>query len=54
MQWYQKLLMAKAQTVVVRLNEQTEKLARALPTAAKILETAMAEAGKASAAAACA
>ena len=41
--WYRKLLMAKAQQTIVRLNEQTDKLSRALPGAAKILEATMAE-----------
>ncbi len=41
--WYQKLIKTHAPTVG-RLNEQVEKLARALPTAAKILEAALAEA----------
>ncbi|HEY1716973.1 MAG TPA: glycosyltransferase [Verrucomicrobiae bacterium] len=41
--WYRKLLTAKAQQTIVRLNEQTDKLSRALPGAAKILESTMAE-----------
>jgi glycosyltransferase involved in cell wall biosynthesis len=41
--WYRKLLTMKAQQTVVRLNEQTDKLSRALPGAAKILEATMAE-----------
>ncbi|HEX3857848.1 MAG TPA: glycosyltransferase [Verrucomicrobiae bacterium] len=41
--WYRKLLTAKAQQTIVRLNEQTDKLSRALPGAAKILEATMAE-----------
>jgi FkbM family methyltransferase len=41
--WYRKLLTMKAQQTIVRLNEQTDKLSRALPGAAKILEATMAE-----------
>jgi GT2 family glycosyltransferase len=41
--WYQKLLATKAHTVVGRLNDQTEKLSRALPTAAGIIEKALFE-----------
>jgi tetratricopeptide (TPR) repeat protein len=41
--WYRKLLVAKAQSTIVRLNEQTDKLLRALPGAAKILEATVAE-----------
>jgi glycosyltransferase involved in cell wall biosynthesis len=41
--WYRKLLTAKAQQTIVRLNGQTDKLSRALPGAAKILESTMAE-----------
>jgi hypothetical protein len=33
----------KAQPTIVRLNEQVEKLSRALPGAAKIIEATMAE-----------
>jgi len=43
-EWYQKLLSARAQAVTGKLNEQLEKLARALPTAARMLETALSEA----------
>ncbi len=46
-EWYRKLLAAKANATVVRLNGQTDKLARALPTAAKILEAATAQAKRA-------
>ncbi len=42
--WYQKLLSVRALTVTDRLNEQLEKLSRALPTAAQMLETALTEA----------
>lgn len=41
--WYRKLLAVKAQKTIVRLNEQVEKLSRALPGAAKIIEATMAE-----------
>ena len=43
-EWYQKLIAMRAQTVIGKINEQTDKLFRALPTAAKILEAALAEA----------
>jgi glycosyltransferase involved in cell wall biosynthesis/tetratricopeptide (TPR) repeat protein len=42
-EWYKKLIALRAKTVVVRVNEQTEKLSRALPTAARMIETALAE-----------
>ena len=42
--WYQKLLAAKAQSALQRLNGQTERLSSALPTAAGILEKALVEA----------
>jgi glycosyltransferase involved in cell wall biosynthesis/tetratricopeptide (TPR) repeat protein len=42
-QWYKKLIALRAKTVVGRVNEQTEKLSRALPTAARMIETALAE-----------
>ena len=42
--WYQKLLLVKAQPAIRRLNEQNEKLASALPTAAGIIEKALVEA----------
>ena len=41
--WYRKLLTAKAQKTIVRLNEQIEKLSRALPGAARIIGATMAE-----------
>jgi tetratricopeptide (TPR) repeat protein len=41
--WYRKLLAMRAQPVIVQLNDHTEKLARALPGAAKILEATLAE-----------
>ncbi len=41
--WYQRLIAMRGQTVIVRINEQTDKLSRALPTAAKMIETALAE-----------
>ena len=43
-QWYRKLLAVKGQQTMVRLNGQTEKLGRALPLAARMLEAAMGEA----------
>ena len=42
--WYQKLLATKTQPAIRRLNEQTENLASALPTAAGIIEKALFEA----------
>jgi glycosyltransferase involved in cell wall biosynthesis/SAM-dependent methyltransferase/Tfp pilus assembly protein PilF len=39
--WYRKLLAAKAGPTIIRLNGQTDKLSRALPGAAKILEATM-------------
>lgn len=41
--WYQKLIACRAQAVIGKLNEATDKLSRALPTAAKVLEAALAE-----------
>ena len=41
--WYRKLLAMRAQPVIVQMNDHTEKLARALPGAAKILEATLAE-----------
>ena len=42
--WYQKLLVIKAQPALERLNEHTEMLASALPSAAGIIEKALYEA----------
>jgi hypothetical protein len=42
--WYKKLIAAKAQPAIERVNERTEKLSRALPSAAGVLEKAMFEA----------
>lgn len=42
--WYRKLLAFKANRTVVALNEHTEKLSLALPTAAGMLDRAMTEA----------
>lgn len=47
--WYRKLLAVKAQPTVTRLNGQMDKLSRALPGAARILEAAFAEAAQAGA-----
>ena len=41
--WYQRLVAMGVNQVVHRLNEQTDKLSRALPTAAQMLEAALAE-----------
>ena len=42
--WYQKLIARRAQPVIGKINGQLDKLSRALPTAARMLETALAEA----------
>ena len=42
-EWYQKLIAVRSQALVARVNEQLEKLARALPTAAQMLESALTE-----------
>ncbi len=42
-EWYQKLIAMRAQALITRVNEQLEKLSRALPTAAQMLESALAE-----------
>jgi glycosyltransferase involved in cell wall biosynthesis/predicted Zn-dependent protease len=45
--WYRKMLAVSAQPTILRLNGQMDKLVRALPGAAKILEAAFAEASQA-------
>ena len=42
--WYQRLVGAGAQSVVLKLNQELEKLSAALPSAAKMLRDAFAEA----------
>jgi glycosyltransferase involved in cell wall biosynthesis/FMN phosphatase YigB (HAD superfamily)/tetratricopeptide (TPR) repeat protein len=42
-EWYQKLIAMRSQALAARVNEQLEKLARALPTAAQMLESALTE-----------
>jgi FkbM family methyltransferase len=42
--WYQKLIGVHAHALTGRVNEQLEKLSRALPSAAQMLEAALAEA----------
>jgi len=42
-EWYQKLLAVRSLVLIARVNEQLEKLARALPTAAQMLESALTE-----------
>jgi hypothetical protein len=42
-EWYQKLIAIRSQTLTTRVNEQLDKLARALPTAAQMLEAALKE-----------
>jgi tetratricopeptide (TPR) repeat protein len=41
--WYQRLIAMRVQIVIGRINEQTDKLSRALPTAATMIEKALAE-----------
>jgi len=45
-EWYQKLFAAQAQQTMMRVNEQMSAIGEALPTAAKMLTAAMAEAKK--------
>jgi hypothetical protein len=47
--WYRKLMAVKGHKTIVRVNEQTDKLSRALPTAARMLNAALAEATQAGA-----
>jgi tetratricopeptide (TPR) repeat protein len=42
-EWYQKLIAHRAGGTIDKINEQQDKLARALPTAAQILQAALAE-----------
>jgi glycosyltransferase involved in cell wall biosynthesis/predicted O-methyltransferase YrrM/cyclopropane fatty-acyl-phospholipid synthase-like methyltransferase/Tfp pilus assembly protein PilF len=42
--WYQRLLAMRAKAVTTKLNERNDKLSRALPTAAGMIEKALAEA----------
>jgi len=42
-EWYQKLITLQSPALAARLNEQLEKLSRALPTAAQMLEAALQE-----------
>ena len=44
--WYQKLIAMRSKAVIARLNEQLDKLSRALPTAAGKIEIALAETRK--------
>lgn len=39
--WYQRLIAMRAKTVIARINEQTDKLSRALPTATRMIEKAL-------------
>jgi len=41
--WYQRLIAVRGQALTARLNEQLDKLSRALPTAAGMLEAALTE-----------
>jgi len=43
-EWYQKLITVRAQTLTAQINEQLDKLSRALPTAAQMLASALTEA----------
>jgi len=49
-EWYQKLFTAHAEKTLTRVNEQMNAISNALPIAAKMLTTAMAEAKEAVAA----
>jgi glycosyltransferase involved in cell wall biosynthesis/ADP-heptose:LPS heptosyltransferase/predicted Zn-dependent protease len=42
--WYQRFIAVRANAVVAQLNERTDKLSQALPTAARMIEKALAEA----------
>ena len=42
-EWYQKLLAVRSASLTARVNEQLDKLSRALPTAAQMLEAALTE-----------
>ena len=42
--WYQRLITMRSKTVISRLNEQMDKLSRALPTAARRIGKALSEA----------
>jgi len=44
--WYRKLIAARTAETVVRINAATDTLSRALPSAAKILQAAIAEANR--------
>ncbi len=44
--WYQRLITMRSKAALGRLNEQMDKLSRALPTAAKKIEAALAESQK--------
>ncbi len=44
--WYQRLITMRSKAVLGRLNEQLDKLSRALPTAAKKIEAALAQSQK--------
>ena len=46
-QWYQKLIVARAESVVEKINGQLDRLKHALPSAAKMLENALMEAAPA-------
>ena len=45
-EWYRKLLTAKANRTISQLNEQMDKLTRAVPSAVRMLEAAMTEASQ--------
>jgi len=44
--WYRKLLGAGAKEMIRTLNERNAELSQALPTAARVIEMALAEAQK--------
>jgi hypothetical protein len=47
LEWYQRLIHAGANETIVKLNSRLDALRESLPTAARLLDTAMAEAAKA-------
>jgi hypothetical protein len=44
-EWYQRLISVRAHTVVEGVNARLEKLSHVLPTAAQMIESALAETG---------
>ena len=44
MEWHQKLIAARAQPLLEKINARLEPLSRVLPTASQMLEAALSEA----------